>query len=107
MSDELIPMGNEFYLFFRHYRRNEMHSGTRSGTLCQIFSGRQLIGQGTSVVHPGEPYNAAIGRQLAMWRALQQSYPDSAEAAPFWSAYYENFGHTEYQVFQDFLAGLS
>ena len=100
MEPEII-LAYEYFLVFWHYPNNELRDGNRSGTICQLLSGEDVITQGEAILRPGEKFDPVIVRQVALNRALQV-YEDDI-AGLYWRVYYDHYGAGDYDKYVEIM----
>ena len=73
----------------RTYRVAFEHDRHHWTTLCVIqeAGGRQLFSTGLAACSPQDNFNRAVGRKIALSRAVQRAFPREQRRA-FWVAYW-------------------
>ena len=99
---QLSVNGKDYIVKFHHasmpfdtneqsYKTFPITNGSTIGSLCQIIEGEKIVEQGEARCSLKDQFCRAIGRKIALTRAIRQLYPgekNKKSRADFWSAYW-------------------
>jgi len=79
-----IVNNQEIEVLFKHYVKDDPAPHTE----CAIVTPQKTY-RGSAYCHNGDQYNRAVGRKIALARALYMAYPDNKDArTAVWSEYF-------------------